>query len=168
MAEPKTTRMAECHPTRKHHVGGKCEKCYAAEYRAANREVACERTAQWRAKNPEKAKGANDAWRSANFDKAAAGQKQWRSRNPDRVLTKNLKQYGLDAASFHKMSESQSGLCLICHEVCPSRKRLSVDHCHTTKKVRGLLCLQCNMAVGHMRDNPQLARAMATYLEVCS
>lgn len=39
-----------------------------------------------------------------------------------------------------------------------------VDHCHTTKKVRGLLCHHCNVAVGHMQDDPDIAARLTNYL----
>lgn len=41
-----------------------------------------------------------------------------------------------------------------------------VDHCHETGVVRGLLCHNCNFAIGYMKDNPQRLRAAANYLEV--
>lgn len=44
-------------------------------------------------------------------------------------------------------------------------RRLHVDHCHTTLKIRGLLCSACNMGVGKFYDNPDLLRKAADYLE---
>ena len=40
-----------------------------------------------------------------------------------------------------------------------------VDHCHTTGKIRGILCQRCNKAIGLLKDSPNLARALADYLE---
>lgn len=42
---------------------------------------------------------------------------------------------------------------------------LSIDHCHETGRVRGLLCAQCNHAIGNMRDDPDLLKRAAEYLE---
>jgi hypothetical protein len=39
-----------------------------------------------------------------------------------------------------------------------------VDHCHHSRRVRGLLCVGCNAAIGHFSDNPQALRAALTYL----
>ena len=43
--------------------------------------------------------------------------------------------------------------------------RLVVDHCHTDKGVRGLLCQGCNMALGSAKDNPETLRNLANYLD---
>lgn len=65
---------------------------------------------------------------------------------------KELKQtYGITEAEYELLFESQKGLCALC--LNPSKKRLQVDHCHTTGKVRGLLCRACNLGLGFFRDN---------------
>ena len=80
--------------------------------------------------------------------------------------------YGISREEFNKMVENQSGVCAICGK--PERatakntgktKCLSVDHDHSTGNVRGLLCSCCNTAIGHLRDDPNLLRKAASYLE---
>lgn len=57
--------------------------------------------------------------------------------------------YGLSAESFAALLDSQGGKCAICRTAKRTgRGRLHVDHCHATGKVRGLLCVKCNMALG--------------------
>lgn len=76
-----------------------------------------------------------------------------------------------DLHTKYKMTEedwgslylSQQGRCKICDK--PTVK-LVVDHCHTTNKVRGLLCHSCNMGLGKFYDNPQLLKSAIQYLEV--
>jgi hypothetical protein len=41
-----------------------------------------------------------------------------------------------------------------------------VDHCHKTGIVRGLLCVQCNLAIGQFNDNPEIVKIAAKYLEL--
>lgn len=53
--------------------------------------------------------------------------------------------------------------CVICGE--PKNERFAVDHNHQTGKVRGGLCLRCNMGIGQFRDDPELLRFAALYLE---
>jgi hypothetical protein len=48
--------------------------------------------------------------------------------------------------------------------ICGSEEKLVVDHCHTTGKVRGMLCQHCNLGLGHFRDDPDLLEFARIYL----
>lgn len=50
-------------------------------------------------------------------------------------------------------------------DICWVKGRMYVDHCHLTKRIRGVLCLNCNTALGKMKDRPDLLRRAAEYLE---
>jgi hypothetical protein len=73
-----------------------------------------------------------------------------------RILT----YYGLSMDDYRAILARQGGGCGICGSVVPKHPngRFVVDHDHTTGKVRGLLCWQCNTALGQFGDD-------ATYLE---
>jgi Recombination endonuclease VII len=71
--------------------------------------------------------------------------------------------YGITPADYDRMLRAQGGVCGICKR--PSEFGLRVDHCHTTGRVRGLLCTQCNPGVGYFDDDPARLRAAAAYLE---
>ena len=72
--------------------------------------------------------------------------------------------YGISLADYATMLEHQGGLCAICDRP-PKKQALHVDHDHVTKRVRGLLCFDCNHRVlGRQRDLEKLRRA-ARYLE---
>lgn len=97
----------------------------------------------------------------------------WRERHPDRnALTKmtfDLKQYGLTPDDYFKMFDAQDGKCAICDEVPAAGRvkyrKLHVDHCHATGKVRGLLCHHCNTALGSFLDSPLTLKSAIEYLE---
>lgn len=72
--------------------------------------------------------------------------------------------YGLTTEEYKAMLHKQQGCCAICHKPDPER-RLSVDHDHTTGKVRGLLCCACNRAIGSLNDDPALCLAASEYLK---
>lgn len=60
----------------------------------------------------------------------------------------------------------QNGLCGICSTPLDTLSRTPhADHCHTTKRVRGILCNNCNQAIGYFKDNASRCRAAAEYLD---
>jgi recombination endonuclease VII len=70
--------------------------------------------------------------------------------------------YGLSQQDYDAMLAHQGGVCAICEK--RSDKPLFVDHCHVTGKVRGLLCRNCNSALGFMCDDPRLTTIATEYL----
>jgi hypothetical protein len=81
----------------------------------------------------------------------------------------NLKKnYGISLDQYDEMLSAQGGVCAICGDPpCGnySQLYLQVDHCHTTGRVRGLLCGPCNLGLGSLKDSPKLLRLAAEYLE---
>lgn len=74
--------------------------------------------------------------------------------------------FGITLAEYEALAAAQGGVCAICHSPPQGHRRhLDVDHDHTTSEVRGLLCSPCNRAIGYLRDDPDLLRAAAAYLE---
>jgi hypothetical protein len=77
-----------------------------------------------------------------------------------------LYQYGLSQADFDALLDRQGGVCAICKKVGWNGKGPYVDHDHATGKVRGLLCMKCNGALGMIEDDPKVARAMIDYIGI--
>lgn len=80
--------------------------------------------------------------------------------------------YGIDLPEYEAMLEKQSHVCAIClqpetrrHRYGDEPKKLAVDHDHATGRVRGLLCDSCNNMLGRAKDNPDILRRAADYLE---
>lgn len=74
--------------------------------------------------------------------------------------------YGISLEDYNDMFIKQNGLCLGCKKhQSQFNKSFSVDHCHKTLKVRGLLCSGCNLAVGNTKEKPETLRNLAIYLE---
>ena len=74
--------------------------------------------------------------------------------------------YGLTFEQWEQMRENENFSCMICgiNEDEMGRK-LDVDHCHSSGKVRGLLCNPCNNMLGHARDNVAILETAAKYLK---
>lgn len=78
----------------------------------------------------------------------------------------NLKsKYGITLEAYDLFFEAQQGRCAICGNK-QRNKRLAVDHDHQTGKVRGLLCVSCNMGLGCFKDHIDYLSKAITYLDV--
>lgn len=84
--------------------------------------------------------------------------------------------YKITLGEYNQMLESQGGVCAICKRPSQDGKMLSVDHDHSCcphrrdpvycgKCNRGLLCSDCNRAIGMLRHDPKVLRTAAEYLE---
>lgn len=79
--------------------------------------------------------------------------------------------YGITESRYREMKEEQGDRCALCGGegfIMNSKRhkeRLCVDHDHETGKVRGLLCHNCNRALGLLQDKPELMRKAANYVE---
>jgi len=76
------------------------------------------------------------------------------------------KAYGITLEDYEAMLEAQGGKCAICGTTEESaRGRIfSVDHCHITGVVRGILCSNCNNGLGRFKDNRELLSKAIEYL----
>jgi hypothetical protein len=98
--------------------------------------------------------------------------KKWSQDNPERAkesrrgrLLKN--RYGITIKDYDALLEKQGGACGICK--ASSNRHLnnsafSVDHCHQTGQIRGLLCNQCNRALGMFNDSEELIQKALDWL----
>lgn len=111
----------------------------------------------------------------------------YRLRNPAKVLESrkryyagkgkinarknSIKQrYGISLEQYDQMFEKQNGRCAICGKPETAKfrgitKRLQVDHCHRSKKVRGLLCNVCNVRLGVL-ENKEFCKKAEKYLSI--
>jgi hypothetical protein len=118
----------------------------------------------------------NYRWASDGHDISSskdriAYNKATREANRDHHRGRDFKKnYGIDFGEYQRMLIEQKGVCAICEQ--PETKlqhgsirMLSVDHDHTTGAVRGLLCGNCNMAIGYACDDVSVLRKAIVYLE---
>jgi len=97
-------------------------------------------------------------------------QRNWRKKNKDRVRAYNAKRipqarawkYGLSQEEYSAMLKAQNNCCAICVSLFQSSP--TIDHDHKTEKVRGLLCMNCNLGLGHFRDEPLYIASAIRYL----
>lgn len=93
-----------------------------------------------------------------------------RRRNPDLLKNEKLREtFGITLDDYKEILLKQNGVCAICGRPETSTykgklRHLSVDHDHKTDKVRGLLCNDCNVALGWFRDDIKVLQDAAKYL----
>jgi hypothetical protein len=83
---------------------------------------------------------------------------------------RNVRKYGIDVEDYINMLKNQDYACAICKR--KTEKRLAVDHDHNCcagenscgKCIRGLLCFDCNIALGMLKDNIATLTRMINYL----
>jgi hypothetical protein len=97
-----------------------------------------ERNAKWAKDNPEKAKSAS-------------------------IATSRKIKYGISREDYSKMLVNQDNSCAICK--IQIGWEASVDHCHNSNIVRGLLCKNCNLGLGGFKDNIQIIRKAIHYVK---
>ncbi len=139
MGSKKCTRCGEIYPFSEFYKDrlGRMARC---------KQCTCELTVAWRKRNAKK------------------------KRDSDREYQLQTK-YGISTKEYEEMVRKQGGVCEICARPETYRDRsgnpgiLNVDHCHSTGKVRALLCRRCNMAIGQFTDDPFVLASALRYLE---
>lgn len=75
------------------------------------------------------------------------------------------RRYNISREDYDNKLKEQRHSCAICKTHFKDKTRsLHVDHCHTTDKVRGLLCYKCNTAIGLLKENMDNVRNALKYL----
>jgi hypothetical protein len=148
---------------------GKCIECWLKENGRTP-----EQNKEYRAKNLDRIR-AYDRERAApewKKKEKAVYDRVWRRLTAKELKNNTLKRtFGITLDQYNSMLEQQRGLCAICFhpEKCKSisggQKALSVDHCHKSGIVRGLLCDRCNRGMGLLRDDPSVLKNAINYLE---
>lgn len=102
------------------------------------------------------------AWWQAHKEQVNAGQRQRYHKNAAKEHARNLKRkFNLTLVDYQALLEKQHGVCGICKQ--KDMRRLSVDHCHTTGVIRGLLCKKCNQFLWAL-DHPGWLEQAKQYL----
>ncbi len=101
--------------------------------------------------------------------------KEWYSKNKEVKKRSALKhhfkkRYGITFEERETMLQNQGGKCIICSQQIlltseNRNKRAVIDHCHSSNKIRGMLCHLCNTGLGAFKDNISILSNAIKYLE---
>jgi Recombination endonuclease VII len=134
------------------------KKAHAAKNLAwwrEHREICAERAHKWYIENIEVISAKGRLYRKANAEAVKARKAKWMADHPG---------YGMQLyiANQEKLvGRKKPKRC----DVCKKPGRICFDHCHTSAMFRGWLCLTCNLALGHVKDDQCLCQSLAEYLE---
>jgi hypothetical protein len=97
--------------------------------------------------------------------------KEQRKNNPERIAKQRRRSlerlYGLSMEAFNALLLKQGGCCAICRTNAPGGKRnWQVDHSHSAGHIRGLLCHNCNLLLGHACDSIEVLGRAIVYLAI--
>jgi hypothetical protein len=73
--------------------------------------------------------------------------------------------YGLTVERYDGMVAEQGGVCFVCGKPNSARRRLVVDHCQETGRVRALLCGRCNWVIGMLEEDATVAGRVLNYIQ---
>lgn len=139
----------------------------------ACRRCESKRKKEARLNNPElveKHRANGRRWYKNNKEHKNAQNKAWKENNPNKFREGNLKsRFGITIQDFNNQLVVQKNRCAVCGiHADELTYYLSVDHCHKTGALRGLLCKKCNLGLGHFNDDIKILKAAVFYLEQCS
>ena len=149
-------RMANCHPDKKHKAIGLCKYCYDKQWFLNNKKKRHQSNKQWRLNNKE-----------YNRKRVKKYIKHKLELNPNYIRNQNIQHlHHISQSDYEALLKNQNYKCLGCNiDINQYGKNFVIDHCHTTNKIRGLLCSNCNISLGMAQDNPNILRNLANYLE---
>jgi hypothetical protein len=115
----------------------------------------------------------NRKWHTENKEKVRLRNKSWQENNRDKVKHNTLMSaHGISYEKYKEMLQRQDGVCAICKKKeCKIVKKtgrvksLCVDHSHENGNIRGLLCDDCNVAIGKFKEDIGSLKNAIEYLE---
>jgi len=99
-----------------------------------------------------------EVWYPKNKAKQKASSKKWKEKNNVYILSKR---YNVSEEEIADLLSSSDKGC----QICGKKGKLHVDHCHKTGKLRGLLCMECNMSLGRVGDDIRGIMRFVNYLK---
>lgn len=136
---------------------------YGRQWRERNPQLVVEARRRYYENNKAAILARHKAYRLAHADQERERKKRWNKNNPEKAKAHIRKSvYGIDQSYYESMLKKQRNRCAVCRVVFDARKRKTtpcVDHCHKSKRVRGLLCQGCNILVGHI-EHPHYEKAI--------
>lgn len=128
-----------------------------------------EKDRAWYARNAEYKKKRAKEYYAKHREEKIAYAIAYRAANYEKTIDSHLKcRYGLTQKQVYELISNQDGKCKICGVKFNRETKKTtphIDHCHSTGRIRGVLCSKCNVSLGHL-EKPGFLEAALKYLEV--
>lgn len=112
-------------------------------------------------RSPRKRNGLQSRCKECNYARHKELRVDRKDYNPPKARDAWLRaKYGIGQDDYLQMVEDQNGRCAVCGD----EAKLVIDHDHESGAVRGLLCLHCNVAEGHLKGDPARMVSLAAYI----
>lgn len=150
-------------------------KARAAELRKSpERRTKENATARERYRDPEvwaRRSAKQKEYRQANLERIRAQEREYYAKNAEKLSRQSAdharrRRYGLSPDDIQRMRDEQGGRCRICEDLLGEGRAMAVDHCHTTGRVRALLCTGCNTGLGSFKERTDSLLRAKAYLEL--
>jgi hypothetical protein len=137
---------------------GECKACFQAARKA---KMEADPALCWRAVER------TQAWRDANRERFEEVQRRWIASGGKARANRRShlrRKYGITVEEYDEQLAAQRGCCALCEATPSARRPLHVDHNHATGRIRGLLCFDCNAAIGLLEENVEVMARAIEYL----
>lgn len=152
----KEIKFCKNHPEKKAHSGDLCRSCY--------NKYLCEKNPEYAERQRENSR----KWHQENKEKLSLYYKEYREKNPvdseEEYFRWIKRKYGVSKEEYTNLLNECHRKCKLCHRPPHKGKRLHLDHCHTSKKIRGLLCTRCNWYLHTIEKDKDILERIKTYL----
>jgi len=120
---------------------------------------------KWARENPSKNRDNAKKWNRENRERYNKNKSRSAKNNPQSTKNTQLKiKFNINIEQYNQLFYLQNHRCAICKDECPTGRQLAVDHDHKTGKIRGLLCMECNIGLGKFKDSVDLLSKAISYL----
>lgn len=105
-------------------------------------------------------------WHKEHKEYVITKNKKWFADNPEYAKFWAIKKkYNMTREEYLKLWKKQEGLCAGCKTTLTGGRQTCVDHNHKTKAIRGLLCADCNVSIGRLKENTMTLKRLVEYIE---
>jgi hypothetical protein len=112
------------------------------------------RNGKWARENAVQNRKNAKKWNRANRKRYNSNKSRSAKNNPEATKNAQLRiKFNINLEQYNKIFYLQNHKCAICKDECLTGRQLAVDHDHKTGKVRGLLCMECNIGLGKFKDS---------------